>query len=281
VSGVDAGLWARIEIAPGGGHAGAHRSLSSPNRDCRELTDAIVLALSIAINPLLALQPAPSGADLSAAPVPQELGPASPPLTTTNPPPPPAPPASATAPPSGASRPPGIAVVSPPNAVPPSREVFFAAAALAAAGMGPEPTLGGAVTVGARTERLAIELEGRTIMPTSLSVAAGRGVISVASLSLAPCARFGNFAACTVAGVGAVRARGEGFAITQSITLPTVALGGRVEWEERLAAHWALRASAQADILLARAHLQLNGAEVWVSPRVNGIAALALVLYLP
>jgi hypothetical protein len=276
VGGDDAGLVARIEVADEAGRVAAERVLTSPLADCRELSDAIVLALSIAINPLLALEPArpPVGGP---SPSPAPAG-----TAAATPPPPPAAPAEVP-PAAPAEAPPPIPkprpVATNSSTSPPASarlgELSLGIDALVAVGLGPGPAFGTGLRVGLGRTRLLLELEVRAVASTSVSVDGGSIVAWAGMVSLAPCARFGAFAACALGSVGGVRAHGEGFALPQTATLPYAAVGARALAQRRLGRGWWVRAAADLNGVVARSHLLLDGEEAWVSPRVNGVLALS------
>ena len=274
VSADTAGLHARIAIAGDANRLPAERLLSSARLDCRDLADSIELALSIAINPRLALAPS--------APVA-----APPPVSGPAPPPPsgPAPlPASSTAPPS-ARLPTAPQAPARPPVVVANREEAGAAGprakvggqlslgvdALGTAGLGPGPALGAGVDVGIRRRRWSLELDARAVMPSSTDLTGGTVTAWLGMLALAPCGHFHAFAACAVGGFGALRGRGEGFVLTGSATLPTFSVGARVAWERPVGERWWLRTSAELNAVVGRAHLLVDGNEAWASPRINAI----------
>ena len=286
VSADTAGLHARIAIAGDANRLPAERLLSSARFDCRDLADSIELALSIAINPRLALAPS---APVAAPPPPS--GPAPPPAAVAAPPPAaePAPlPASSTAPPSARLPTAPQAPASPPVVVANREEVGAAGPrakvggqlslgveALGTAGLGPGPALGAGVDVGLRRRRWSLELDARAVMPSSADLAGGTVTAWLGMLALAPCGHFHAFAACAVGGVGALRGRGEGFVLTGSATLPTFSVGARVAWERPVGERWWLRTSAELNAVVGRAHLLVDGNEAWVSPRINAILVVS------
>jgi hypothetical protein len=146
---------------------------------------------------------------------------------------------------------------------------------LAATGLGPGPALGVGVDVGVRRRRWSLELDARAVMPSRADMAGGTVTAWLGMLALAPCGHFHAFAACAVGGVGALRGRGEGFVLTDSTTLPTFSVGARVVWERSVGERWWVRASAELNAVVGRAHLLVDGNEAWVSPRINAILVVS------
>jgi hypothetical protein len=72
-----------------------------------------------------------------------------------------------------------------------------------------------------------------------------------------------------------VRAQGERFAVTDTTTLPTFSAGARVALERSVGDNWWFKVSAEVNALLGRAHLLLDGNEVWVAPRINGLVVVS------
>jgi hypothetical protein len=251
VSGDAAGLQARISITGDPSRAPTERILSSPRADCRELAEAIALVLSIAINPRLALvQAEPATASPYAAPEPPPSAP----------PPPPA----------------ALAVTVPPEPrTPRTWEMLVGVEALGSIGLGPGLAPGAGIAVALSKEQWSLELDGRAVASSSTDVSGGTVSAWLASLSVAPCRRFGDWAACAVGGVGVLRGRGVGFARTDATTLPTFSAGTRVTWGKAVGDHWWMRVSAEVNAALGRAHLLLDGNEAWVAPRINGVLVLS------
>jgi hypothetical protein len=278
VSSDAAGLHARIAITDDPSRAPAERLLSSTRQDCQDLAEAIELALSIAINPRLALEPSaephslgPTDQTTPVAPPPVPA-PASPSRAETSAPPP--------LTPLPADKPPAVSgttpdVVRSAQGDKSGAEVSLGVEALAAAGLGPGATVGAGVDVDIRRRHWSLELDARAVQPSSTDVTGGRVTAWVGMLELAPCRRFGAFAACAIGGVGAVRGHGEGFVLADSTTLPTFSVGARVAWERSLGQRWWLRASAELNGVVGRAHLLVDGSEAWVSPRINALLVLS------
>jgi hypothetical protein len=283
VNGDAGGLRARIEITDDPAQEPAERLLSSPRRDCNDLAEAIELALSIAINPMLALVPAsaPVAAPVSA---PAATSPTPAPVRAVGRTVPPTPQVAAVVAVASLSpaTPPPLPVVRVRSAGRPTARVLsLRLDALAAAGVGPAPALGGGLGLSVRQRQLSLEIDARAIGPSGAAAGGGRVVTWVGMLSLAPCAHWSSFAGCAVGSVGGMWAEGEGFALSETSTVPYFAAGARLAWERSLGDRWWLRAALDASAVVGRARLLLSGRDAWVSPRVNAVLGLGAGVHFP
>jgi hypothetical protein len=270
---VDAdGLHALIAVA-GPERRPAERRLSSPQRDCRELADAIELALAIAVDPRVALRRPPASVSQPSVPespdvaVPSSAAPVPAPRPETPTPRPPD--ASAV-----------VATIERPSqalvAARSARELWLGIELLGIAGLVPGPTAGVGVSASFRAERSALELDLRATAPGSVDVEGGSVSAWAGTLAVAPCAlrRSGELAACLVGRGGIVRGHGQDFALRHRATLPYVATGLRLALQRSFAAHAWFGAGLDVDVVLVRAHLDVDGVNAWTASRVNAQVGL-------
>jgi hypothetical protein len=208
------GLIARLVLTDGNGDIGGRRELKARGSDCTALADAVVLAISLAIDPLRFVE--------------------GPPPPETRPPPAPV---AATAEP---SRPSGPAPL-------PTYRGRLGAGAHAALGSAPGVSFGFTVTGGIRARRWSLNLEVRADIPATENVLGGGTVTTAIYVAgIAPCFHASVFAGCGLLVAGAQIARGE-FATTADATVPYVAAGLRTALEFPLARK--LELQVRADLL--------------------------------
>jgi hypothetical protein len=231
--------------------AGVHgkRRLASKGPSCDELASALVVTISIA------LDPARFGAKKVDAPPP--------------PPPPPPPATRAEDPFAEPPRPP------PP---PPAREPLTwraAAAGGASFGVAPAPALALLVSVGGRYRALSLDLEGR------LHPAASEGRVSASSTwaALVPCVTFDPLSLCAPIALGVVRGRGEGVASPSTDSSFAAAAGLRAAVEVPLAPVFGVRAGADAMMTIHGTRLLVDGQEAWATPLVWASAWAGAVVH--
>ena len=190
----------RVEmLSPDGKHLGA-RDLDAPR--CGELSQAMALAIAVAIDPLRLGPPSPRPPPAEE----RELAPE-----------------------------PDIALPQPNEAAPPMRLVGDLRLRVAfgmqvSIGEAPGPTLGflGRVGFVLRRWSLAVELHG-DLPGTSDEIDGGRVSASTMAAFLVPCVEHRIVAFCVFGGAGAQEVGGEGFVLARSSWVPYAAVGARIE----------------------------------------------------
>lgn len=219
----------------------SERSLVSSASDCRELTESLVLALSIAIDPLSATRP---------------LAMAHPPAPSPPPPPPPprGEPATKPAPPAPTIGP----------------ELQVGLGALGTWGAAPRIAPGVAAHLAARWSSMSIGIEGRADLPVAMPVAE-RGSIEAALLvgSVVPCFHRGWFAACASMSAGVLRSSGIDLEDSRHASSPSVAVGARLVGEVPIGKSFSARAHLDAAAPLIRTTLRVDEREIWRNPPVS------------
>ncbi len=245
---------AHIEVGQGARDAGPGRELVSMSGDCQELAQAIELALSIAIHPLLVAPrpspdpPAEATSDTSAAAAPvRSARPASSSLS-------PAPPTVVSAPPVSRSR---------------NYELRWSVRADAAAGLDLGFSYGGTFSLGFRRGWLSGALELQFLAPSAVKVGPGSLHVWQWDVLLVPCGHRGGWAACLVGSAGMLYGRSEGFAVNGQSQSPFAAAGARGAWEHAIFGDW-LRLAVSLDLLaaLTRNHFRLGSSDTWTTPPV-------------
>jgi hypothetical protein len=274
VAAVPRGLRASIEI---GDAAGPHaaRELVSQRTDCQDLAEAIAVALSIAMHPVIS---PPPPVDLMAAPTPTPTPAAAPSALA---PPTPAPPEPARSDPPAPV--PVIAAAGTARATAPvsaehAHELRVSLAGGLAAGWSPGLAYGGDLAVGWAGRRYSAELGLRMVAPSSLAV--GRGSLAVWqwAVLVAPCAHGRYLAGCLLGSAGVVYGSSQGLAITESASSPSFTAGVRGAAEVPLTGQ-RLRLRLQLDLAaaLTRTHFTVGDAPAWTTPRATAVLGLGLV----
>lgn len=191
------GYRARVQLAGEDGNARGERDLSTSGDDCGELTSAIALAISLALDDLDDLAPDPTPSD-PAQSSPEPAPSSSPELAL----------------PSELASPSELALLEP-------APIAAASRAELAASLGPSVSLGTAPGAAAgmglglalRWPRIAARVDVRGELPSSADIGAGGRVrTNIASATGSLCVRFAIPFACAGAGVGAVWSSTEGIA---------------------------------------------------------------------
>ncbi|MEQ9503330.1 MAG: hypothetical protein RIT81_41100 [Deltaproteobacteria bacterium] len=237
---------ATVRIVDAGRPAG-RRELSAAT--CPALAASVVLAISIAIDPLSAGRPAPE--------------PAAPPEPEPPPPPPPPPPAH----PEPEPEPKG-----------PPLQVFGAVGGHAAFFAAPKTTGGALVQVGARLGAFSAALEGRADLPASLDVGDdGRVESALLSAGLVPCWHVSAFEGCLVVAAGVLRTDAEGLVDARKGSAFHALVGARVAARWPLHPVVTLRLHADVAAVVTRVELvdPMNGEALWTTPPL--VASLALM----
>jgi hypothetical protein len=249
----------RIEVENDAERARSSRELVSKRADCQELSEALQVALSIAINPVVSTVPIDPEKEGEAAPpesrpVQREDSKIVPPL---------------------ARDPAGTLVAAPPAR--PGLELLVGAHGAVAAGLNPGLAYAATIDIGLAGRHYSAEIDLRLVAPSSVAV--GRGSLRVwqwAAL-LATCAHHGAFSACLLGSGGMIYGTGVGFAISEKSNSPQVAAGARGAVEYPFAGRrLRLRAAIDLTAALTRTHFTLGGVDAWVSPRTAAVLAIGL-----
>lgn len=250
------GLVAEVVVKEGG--ASGLRRLSSRSGDCRELAAALVLTLSLVIDPLASMSrtpepPAPRRAETS---------------TTAS---------------EGATAAPLWAVSDRAERAPaPGPSWMIQAALLAGFGLTPSPGPGAALGVGVGGARWSVALEGRFLPPTEVQLARGTGIsVALINGALLPCVRpHAKVELCGLLAAGAHRAQPLNLANPHPVTTPFVAAGGRVGAEPWSVGPVSLLIFGELAVSVVRTTLEAGGQQAWLSPDVWGTLGAGLRLWI-
>lgn len=248
------GLSAELKVNDGGSES--TRQLGSATRDCGELSRALALAISVAIDPM-SLTRAPS-------PPPAEPEPAAPPPTAASTP----------------SAPPPATPAAPPPA-PPSKPVRGAELdsklrlrvfATGHAALFTLPGVSGGASLGLGVRRRALWLDGefRYDFPGSAQPESGTGRVKAGLLggTLAACHGNLKLGLCALGLAARVSAEGSEVAEPKQASSLLLGVGARASFEQRLIGAWFFRAHIDALYLVTPWRLELRGQSVWDSSPV-------------
>lgn len=272
-------LESRIAMVDGTGKLTAERTLRSAKGDCGEMTGAVGLAISIALDPLQdRAAPAPNVAPLSgeasalpAARVEPAVVAVSPAMS----------PSAATMGSASVGTVQTVATPAAPSRPSPPMAIELGFGPVAALGVAPTPSVGAALGVGARRENLSLSLEGRADWPAVEKASSGEIRASILAASLAPCRHVRFVAFCGLFTGGVLRAAGQGLDDERQVTLPYFAIGGRVLVGLPLGPRWALLAHVDLSASLVETELQVGHQPVWTSPPLSFASGLRFNVRLP
>ncbi len=272
---------ARVQLLDDHGITHGARELSSDERDCSEIFDALALAITIALDAASKSDPPSESPEApSAAPAPSLLAPA--PANAVVDSTPPADLAPTATPGPSAEAP----VSAPPARSTPRLHVDVGVDALASLGVVPSASPGVSAFARGRVESWSLSVEIRADLPESAARSAalgGGGVESwLAATSLAPCFHAGYVVACASGTFGSLQASGRDIDPRFSKAAPFVAAGVRlgVEWPE--STMYALRVHFDGMANLLRARLVLGQSdEVWAAPPFAGTLGAGMVVRFP
>lgn len=239
VSGGPGAFTLHLAMLDADGTVAGQRDLASTSMDCREIAEALVLDLCMAIDPRAALQPASA---------------------------PPPPPAVTTPPPRRRPR----WVPSPPPPEMRGIEWRHSGWAHAVLSWGTAPGVSSGMQVGTALGWGPFQsgVEARLLAPSLLPVPGGRVGTALVAATWLPCVRQGWLLACGAATAGGLVAMGDGLHQARRVTRPYAALGTRLELEIPLVAAVALRTGLEASLSLNRVRLSdsVTGATYWAMP---------------
>jgi len=235
------------------------REIASPTGDCREVVDALAVALAIGIDPGSLTRPSPP--PVSPA-VPQPL-------------PPPALPPPPSVPPSGAG---ADAPTPPPGRSRDAVAVTVGAGPMALFGELPASAVGGLLHVGLRWRWLEPRIEGLATVPVTLETSGGAVTASLLAVGLAPCAHAGLAFGCVELTLGTLSGEGSKIPVAIRATELYASAQARAGIEIELSRVVALQAWGGMVAPLTRVHLELDRREVWQGPRLAARVGAAVTL---
>lgn len=269
-----AALEGAIEVSESG-KVVKRRVLKSPSGDCRELTDALAVAISIVIDPLSIGRPVVPPSASSSATAPSAPPSSSAPVVVE--PLPPATSATAVAPPAPTQ------VLVAPVQTPEHTQIRVGLRGQAALGLLPSTSFGGALVVGARRSRWSVGVGGR--FDTSISTANGAGAVSVRGSLIAGeatiCGHGSPWFLCGLGVLGSLRATGEGVGGLAAKSSIFAGAGARAGFEIPLIRQ--LSFESHLDVLgaLTPVEVVVAGERVWRSAPVSGALGIGLLGILP
>lgn len=231
------------------------RDLESRAADCRDLTTAMALSMSIAIDPLSLMRPSPPpDAEVAEAPVsPVPDLPLAPPATDDR----------------------RVTVPRPPPGDP--LRLGFSLATHAAFGIAPAPSLGFRLAAEIGTRRLSLGLEGRLDLPASAETAeGGRSRTSLSGATLVPCVRLPFAWACGVLLVARVDAEAVDVTSPRSEGFLFLGAGARLVTAIPLAQDFSLRLGGDVLAHPLPFELTVNGRRIYRSSTISALAGLGV-----
>lgn len=240
-------LRALVRVAEAGQPHGERRI--ETRGSCEELVSGAALAVSIAIDPLVALGPASPEPAVASAPEPVPKP--EPPLARKVPVPAPPAPQRARA----ASR----------------THAFVRAGARAWAGLVPQFSAGPSLGVGVQQATWSIAADGFAALPrTERETGTPRAAsVSLLGVELAPCGRYEGIRLCALFATGALLARGEGVTDPRTRSTWHAAAGAGIGYTFSVG-RFSFTPSAAASLRLLVTELSLNDQPVWRTPRWIG-----------
>lgn len=220
---------------------------------CEELASGAALAVSIAVDPLGALDLSSEGAPADAAPEPA-------------PPPKPAPPLKRAPP---APLPPHRSAVNPRQRSKPRLTVQGGARAWV--GIVPELSVGPSLGFGVEHDSWSLALDALFVFPRSQNVAGTPHAISVryGGAQFSPCWHVARFRSCALLGAGALLARGQGISEPRSGTSWYATLGVGLGYSFVLG-DFSLTPLVEISTRLSSSALALDDQVLWTTPRALG-----------
>jgi hypothetical protein len=249
------GLRARIELTDAAGEVTGSRELTSRQADCLELSWAVELAVSLAIDPL-------HFADAPPTPLTRASSRATPVATDERA--------------SDVHRP-AIAVA---REVEPKQRFRLAAGAFAVLGSSPTVAFGFRLAGGIRRKLWSMNVEVRADVPASRPAAGGLVSTAIYSSALVPCFHQLMFAGCALVVLGAQHSMGSHYPTSNEVWDFYAALGVRAAVEIKL--HKRLELQLGADLLAPLRRIRLLVDEVntaFLTPSVSGTFYFALAGY--
>jgi hypothetical protein len=253
----DSGFEGHIRWSEADGRSVGERRLSSRRPECREIAASVAFAVAVQIQLIATL----------AAPAPE---------------PPPAPP-------EPVAREPEVktTVEARPNATPPPPQpepatppeplgLYFGLGPALALGVAPQPTALGRMFVSGRRSWLSFEVGLDAALPVTQHQADGSGFsLRRFAAGAAACGHLYAFAACALATVGLLQARGVDVDVPASPTGLFSQLGARVAATRALGRYF-VAARFDALVMTGRWTVALNQSDAWTTPRVGALIGVDL-----
>ena len=240
------GLVGRVVWTDKSGQWKGERHFSAPSTDCEKLSLDMAFAVAVQIQ-LLAAEAAEAA---PAAPAPR--------LTA----------------------PPAHTTVATPTT--PRWRYSVGAGASGAWRIAPSTSLQARAFASAQRAFASIELGGEVSLPSTYHQVDGSGFTVFSLLgSAAGCLQVSRFSACGVGKAGQLRARGVGVDAPRSPSGLLVQAGPRLVLHQGLAGHLFVLAHAELLVTLVERTVTLNHVDVWTTPRLGGVAGLALGMGFP
>lgn len=263
-----------VKLVDASGVERGARTLESRAGDCGELTSAMALSMSIAIDPVSVLSPTPATTPNAPEPEPPRAPEPEPPRA---PEPPPRPPPAVVPPPRGERASPPV----------PAFRFGLVAEVHAAFGVGPSAAPGGEVGLEVTSPRFMAALRARFDAPMTASSSQG-GTVQATLVAAEPrvCARFplGSrggpaLSACGLVLLGAVFAESRDVSLPRSSSTAFAAAGLGASLDVPLAPSLSIRGTLDGLGHFTPYGLTVNGAEVFSSSPFSGRAAAGAVLF--
>jgi hypothetical protein len=236
---------AMVSIHLADGTVRERQPLTSSSSDCTEIASTLALAISIAIDPLTFVRPAPTSAE--------------------------APPTSPAATP---------AVEEKPARPLPEKGLGWELGAGATGSVGALPSVSGGVLIfgGLATRTLRLDAEARYDFPASKAGPSGSAVHgSLLLATLAPCWTPRPAAVCALASLGALPGDGTGVDNRENAIAFYAAAGLRAGVELPTAGRLRGRLQIDAYVPLRPTTLRIVGTDVWTTPSIFGTLSLVMV----
>lgn len=265
----------RVRLVDDAGVERGARELESRADDCTDLTTAMALSMSIAIDPLSMMRTQKAEREPPASEAPADA-PALAPVAPPAPPPVPAAPVTpAPTPAPAADAPSKSAAPAPASSEPP--RFALGAGGHVAFGVAPAPALGVRASAELVAKRWSVGLEGRFDLAASAGASeGGRSRTSLAGAAAVPCLRVPIVWACAVLLVSRVEAGAVDVSAPRSDAFVFLGAGGRLVIALELPQDLALRIGGDVLAHPVPFELTLNGRSVYRSSTVSGLAGIAL-----
>ncbi len=257
LSGSTSGLAAHLLLEDSTGKVLGERQILTASPDCRDLTQALVLAVALAVDPL------PITRDVISLPITRDV------ISQKEPAPPPT--VQAPAPPPAPAGP--VAVAARPRGT--NGEVSLQLGGALSLLAGPQPAAGLIAGLEARWNHWSISVAGQGNTFTGQAWAPGSVQVSLVAAELAPCYRLGALGFCGVVAAGAELGHGEGIREASNQTLPYLGAGGRFLYDWHLTGPLSLRGQVEVLGRLLGAKFDVGTTDAWATPAVAvGIAGM-------
>lgn len=247
-------LLGRIELFGADGASLGQRALPAPLGACRELVEAMVVPIGIALDPATTpLAPAPAAEPPAAQPAPARAQRAA-----------------------GVAVTPGVDGGRRPSSPDRSRPVELSLATGARLGATPAAAVRAAVAAGLRFRRWTLAVEAAlTDQLGDVQLAGSSTGVTVIEGSIVPCLRLPPLAACLAVSAGVLEVRGQ---YEQDVVRsPWAEAGPRLRWDLPVSRWLLLRAEAEATVPWLVPSIHVDGRGAWTGGPVTGALSLGAV----